>query len=180
MQTEHSQSADLKIQALLRDYPAPDAVDGFYEQALLRATHEGSHRQRNRWLVTGFGSAVAAGLVLWFIGGALLGTSELPTVPDNASIPGITMTLAQPQTIRLVFASAEPLQDATLTVMLPDGIELSGFPGQREISWQTSLKAGQNLLPLNLIATSPLGGEVFATLQHDDRDQTFRLRVDVS
>ena len=90
------------------------------------------------------------------------------------------MTLAQPQTVRLLFASAEPLQDATLTVMLPDGIELSGFPGQREISWQTSLKAGQNLLPLNLIATSAMGGEVFAILQHDDRGQSFRLRVDVS
>ena len=180
MQTEHSQSADLEIQALLRDYPAPAAADGFYEQALVRATHEGSRRQRNRWLLTGFGSAVAAGLALWFVGGFLLGAADLPTPHDNASIPGITMTLAEPQTVRLVFASAEPLQNATLTVMLPDGIELSGFPGQREISWQTSLKVGQNLLPLNLIATSPMGGEVLATLRHDDRGQSFRLRIDVS
>ena len=66
-----------------------------------------------------------------------------------------------------------------MTVLLPEGIEMSGFPGQREVTWETSLRAGKNLLPLKLIATSPYGGEVLATLRHDDRGRTFRLRVDV-
>ena len=156
----------------------PEATAGFFDQALVRATHEGTRRQRNRWLFTGFGSAVAAGLVLWMIGGFFLTSPELPSA--DAVIPGITMTLEEPRTVNLVFASAEPLDAATLTVRLPEGIEMSGFPGQREISWQTSLNAGKNLLPLKLIATSPLGGEVYATLRHDDRGRTFRLRVDVS
>ena len=38
----------------------------------------------------------------------------------------------------------------------------------------------KNLLPLKLIATSPLGGEVYAILRHDTRSRTFQLRVDVS
>jgi hypothetical protein len=67
-----------------------------------------------------------------------------------------------------------------LTVTLPDGIELAGFPGQREIAWQTSLVEGKNFLPLELIALTPAGGEVLARLEHDDRDRTFRLRIDVS
>ncbi len=169
---------DREITALLKDYPMPDATAGYFDQALVRATHEGTRRQRNRWMVTGFGSAVAAGLVLWMIGGFFLTTPELP-VADPA-IPGITMTLEEPRTINLVFASAEPLDAATLTVQLPPGIELFGFPGQREVTWETSLNAGKNLLPLRLIATSPMGGEVLATLRHDDRGRTFRLRVDVS
>jgi hypothetical protein len=168
---------DQEIRALLKDYPMPEASAGFFDQALVRATHEGSRRQRNRWLMTGFGSAVAAGLVLWMVGGFLLATPDLP-VADPA-IPGITMTLEEPRTINLVFASAEPLDAATLTVLLPEGIEMSGFPGQREVTWETSLRAGKNLLPLKLIATSPYGGEVLATLRHDDRGRTFRLRVDV-
>lgn len=90
------------------------------------------------------------------------------------------MTLEEPRTINLVFASTQALDDATLTVQLPDGIEISGFPGQREVTWQTSLKTGKNLLPLRLIATSPVGGEVHATLIHNDRGRTFRIRVDVS
>jgi len=169
---------DPELEALLKDYRVPAATAGFFDQALARALHEGSRRQRNRWVMTGFGSAVAAGLVLWTIGGFFLGTPNLP-VADPA-IPSITMTLEEPRTINLVFASAERLDTATLTVQLPAGVEMSGFPGQREVTWQTSLKAGKNLLPLKLIATSPLGGEVYAILRHEDRGRTFRLRVDIS
>lgn len=170
---------DQEILELLKDYSMPEASAEFFDQALVRATHEGSRRQRTRWLATGFGSAVAAGLVLWMISGLLLSSApDLPT--PAAEIPGIVMTLEEPRTVNLVFASSEQLDSATLTVSLPAGIEMSGFPGQREVTWQTSLNSGKNLLPLKLIATSPVGGEVFATLRHDDRGRTFRLRIDVS
>lgn len=178
MQNDDMDRQDQAIQALLKDYPMPEADAGFFDQALVRATHEGTRRQRNRWLMTGFGSAVAAGLALWMLSIVFLATPELPTT--EPAIPGITMTLAEPQTVKLVFASAQALDSATLTVSLPDGIELSGFPGQREVTWQTSLAEGRNLLPLKLIATSPVGGEVFATLEHNDRGRTFRLQVNVS
>jgi hypothetical protein len=169
---------DQEILALLKGYPMPEATADYFDPALVQATHEASRQQRNRWLMTGFGSAIAAGLVLWMIGGFFLTTHELPTA--DPTIPGITMTLEEPRTINPVFASTEALSAATLTVQLPPGIEMSGFPGQREINWETSLTAGKNLLPLKLIATSPPGGEVFAILRHDDRGRTFRLRVDIS
>jgi hypothetical protein len=155
-----------------------NASTGFYDQALARATHEGTRRQRHRWMMTGFGSAIAAGLVLWLIGGFFL---TAPNLPERAAtIPGIAMTLEEPRTINLMFASETAMASATLTVTLPDGIELAGFPGQREITWETSLVAGKNYLPLELIALTPVGGEVLARLEHDNRDRTFRLRIDVS
>ncbi len=178
MKTSDTGKQDRDVLELLKDYPMATADAGFYDQALARATHEGSRRQRNRWIMTGFGSAVAAGLVLWLVSGIFLASPDLPQ-PDN-SIPGIAMTLEEPRTVNLVFASASALESATLTVTLPDGIELAGFPGQREITWQTSLAEGKNLLPLELIALTPVGGEVFARLEHDDRDRTFRLRIEVS
>ena len=178
MRNDDTEKMDQEIQALLKDYPMPEASAAFYDQALARATHEGSRRQRNRWVMTGFGSAIAAGIVLWLIGGFFLTTPDLPNA--GADIPGITMTLEEPRTVNLVFASATALDSATLTVTLPDGIELAGFPGQREITWQTNLQEGKNLLPLELIATTPVGGEVLARLEHEDRDRTFRLRVEVS
>lgn len=167
---------DRPLLDLLKDYPMQEAHTGFYDQALVRATHEGSRRQRNRWLMTGFGSAVAAGLVLAFISAVFL---DAPTAPE-ADIPGVTMALAEPHTVNLVFSSNEALDHATLTVSLPDGVELVGFPGQREISWQTSLVVGKNLLPLKLIALTPTGGIVLARLEHGDRDRTFRLRIQIS
>ena len=163
---------------LLKDYPMPHATDAFYDEALVRAAREGTRRQRNRWVMTGFGGAIAAGIVVLLVSGLFFNAPVTPSV--DADIPGITMALAEPRTINLVFSSAEALDSATLTVMLPNGIELDGFPGQREISWQTSLAQGKNLLPLKLIALTPTGGEVLARLEHNDRNRTFRLQVEVS
>ncbi len=66
-----------------------------------------------------------------------------------------------------------------MTVILPQGIEVEGFAGSREITWMTSLNAGKNVLPLTLIATSPQGGELLATLRHEGDDKTFRVKVTV-
>ena len=163
---------------LLKDYPVPEAQTGFYDQALAKAAHQGTKRQRNRWLMTGFGSAVAASLAIWFISSALWPEHSVPGTDRN--IPGVTVMLEEERTVRLMFASATALEDATLTVTLPDGIELAGFPGQREIAWETSLEEGRNVLPLTLIALTPAGGELLAHLEHKDRSRTFRLQVDVS
>lgn len=168
-----------QLQRLLHDYgeadvTAPDTA--FFEVAVAKAAHEGSRRQRKQYWLKGFGSAVAAGLALFAVTLLFLKSPE----PDPAAgIPGVTMALEQPQTVNLVFASASELVDATLTVVLPDGVDVAGFEGQREITWITSLKAGKNVLPLELIASTPRGGEVFATLRHEDDDRTFRLRINV-
>lgn len=168
---------DREIRALLEEYPAAEPAPDFFDRALVRATHEGTRRQRNRWIMTGFGSAVAAGIVLWLVAGFFVNVSDVPL--PGATIPGVAMTLEEPRTVNLVFASKTALEAATLTVTLPDGIELAGFPGQREISWKTSLAEGRNLLPLELIALTPAGGEVLARLEHDSRKRTFRLRIEV-
>lgn len=163
---------------LLKDYPVPEAQAGFYDQALVQAAHQGARRHRNRWLLTGFGSAIAAGLVIWVITATLMTAPQIPDV--DPAIPGVTIALEQEQTVRLVFASATALDSAMLTVSLPEGIELAGFPGQREITWETSLEAGKNLLPLTIVALTPAGGELLARLEHKDRNRTFRLLVEVS
>ncbi len=177
MQKTDANKQERQVLELLQDYPAPAADEGFYERALVRATHEGSKRQRNRWMMTGFGAAIAATIAAWVIGGMLLNEPQLPEA--SSAIPGVTIALAEPRTVNLVFASAKALDAATLTVTLPDGIELDGFPGQREITWETSLSEGRNLLPLTLVAVTPTGGELLARLEHEDRDRTFRLQVEV-
>lgn len=170
---------DRELLALLRDYgdaSAPRPAEGFYDRAIAKAVREGHKRDRSRWVMTGFGGAVAAAMALWIVSGVFFTTPDL----DEPVVPSVTMALEQPQTLNLVFSSATPLENATMTVYLPDGVEIDGFAGQREITWMTSLDAGRNVLPLTLIATSPTGGELLATLRHDDDDKTFRLRVTVS
>jgi hypothetical protein len=153
--------------------PRPDKA--FYDRAIARAVHEGARRQRNRWVLTGFGGAVAALFMVWIVSGVFFTAADI----DEPVIPSVTMALESPQTFNLVFSSTTPLVGASMTVKLPEGIEIDGFAGQREITWRTSLKAGKNILPLTLIATSPAGGELLATLQHGNDDKVFRLQVSV-
>lgn len=169
------------LRASLKEYgdssmPQPDVA--FFDRALAKAAQNGTRRQRNRWVMTGFGGAMAAALALWMIGGTFFTT---PQVSEStiASIATIAMVIEEPRTVNLVFSSTTPLTDATMTVSLPQGIEVMGFRGQREITWKTSLKEGKNILPLTLIATSPLGGELLATLRHADDDRSFRVMVTV-
>ena len=163
---------------LLQAYPLPKGSADYYAEALNRAARTGVRRRRNRWMMTGFGSAIAAGLAIWIMSGLLLTAPNVPNV--ESGMPGVSIALEQPKTVNLVFASAAALDDAVVTLTLPDGIELDGFPGRRQISWETSLVAGKNRLPLRLIARSAQGGELTARLEHNDRDKEFRLRVDVS
>lgn len=168
------------LATMLRDYgevTMPTASASFYDEALVAAARAGNKRQRKRWMITGFGSAVAAGLALWMIGAAFLSTPGV--TPPADGVPAVTMALEEPHTVNLVFSSATDLENATLTVSLPAGVEIAGFTGQRELTWMTSLRQGKNVLPLKLIATSPQGGELLATLRHGDDDRTFRLRVSV-
>jgi hypothetical protein len=126
-------------------------------------------------MMTGFGGAVAALLMVWIVSGVFFTAADI----DDPAIPTVTMALESPQTFNLVFSSATALNNASMTVMLPDGIEIDGLAGQREITWRTSLKEGRNILPLTLVAISPTGGELLATLQHGDDDKIFRLKVSV-
>jgi len=170
--------SEQRLRGLLKDYPVPTPDAAYFDRALIKATHVSNGRQRKRWIMTGFGGAIAAGLVAWIIGGMLLKTPNLPD--PSTAIPGVTMALEEPRIVNIVFSSATELDDAVLTVSLPQGVEIEGFAGLQEITWMTSLKAGKNVLPLKLIAMTPQGGELLARLQHDDRDRTFRIRITVS
>lgn len=167
-----------RLRESLRDYgesAMPHADAAFFDRALLNAAREGSRRQRKRWVMTGVGGTIAAGLVIWMLGGIFFASPEISEPP----VPAVVMTLEEPRTLNLVFSSATALADATMTVVLPQGVEIAGFAGQREITWMTSLKAGKNVLPLTLIATSPHGGELLATLRHEGDDKSFRVKVSV-
>lgn len=168
-----------ELQARLREYgdstmPQPDAA--FFAGALIKAAQQGTKRQRNRWMMTGFGGAIAAALAIFIVSSMFFTAPQI----DESAAPGVTMALEEPRTVNLVFSSAEALANATMTVTLPPGVEIEGFAGQREITWMTSLKEGRNVLPLTLIATSPIGGELLATLRHENDDRSFRVQVTVT
>jgi len=145
--------------------PAPHP--GFIDQALARATRVGEARPVWR---PKLGMALAASLVL----GAALGVffATQPTVQT------VALTIDRPETVRLMFNSAKPLKAATLSLALPENVELVGFGNRRELSWQTDLREGGNLMQLPLVVRGATKDELVASLSHDGSSKTFRLRIE--
>lgn len=167
-----AESLRAQLAALPVEGPTPD----FFTQALAIAAKQDRRAPMNRW-VTGVGGAIAAGVALLVVVGVL---GRNPTPELTPQLQGVTLVLHESRTLNLVFSSAEALESAQLVVELPQGLELDAYPGQERIRWKTSLQAGRNVLPLDLVAVAGNGGEVVAHLEHGDKSKTFRLRVNVT
>ncbi len=160
----------------LRSIPVPMPEAEFFEQALTRIVAMTQKHEHRRWLATGFGSAVAAGLVGWMILGQPV---EDSATVDQAPIAGLTVTIGTPKTIRFSIDSAVELTDANLVVMLPAGIEVVGFVLQREIEWTTTIKKGPNILELPIVVLSGTGGTIFARVEHENKTKSFEVTISV-
>jgi len=103
-----------------------------------------------------------------------------PTARRAPETQVVTLAIAQPHTVNLLFTSRAQLEDVRFTVDLPPGIEVNGKAGVRRISWSSPLTAGNNLLPLTLVARAGNGGQLAAQLQHGGSHKTFVVDVAVS
>jgi Putative zinc-finger len=157
------------VQDAVRKLVPPAMHPGFVDRALSRATRPAAHRAGLRPV---FGMALAASLVL----GAGLGVF----FATRPAVQTVELTLERPETVRVMFNSAKPLKAATLTLALPDNVELVGYGGQRELSWQTDLREGGNLMQLPLIVHGAPKEDLVARLSHGDSTKTFRLKIQVA
>jgi hypothetical protein len=159
------------VQAGLRELPPPALHPDFTDQALSRAARAAVGRARPMWRPV-VGMALAASLVLGVALGVYLATRPEP-------VQSVALTIERPETVRLMFNSAKPLRAATVSLTLPENVELVGYGGRRELDWQTDLREGGNLLQLPLIAHGPSKDELVARLSHDGSSKTFRLKIEV-
>jgi hypothetical protein len=102
-----------------------------------------------------------------------------PAARRGAETQLVTLALAEPHTVNLLFTSKATLADVRFTVDLPPGIEAEGRAGVRRISWSAPLAAGNNVLPLTLVARAGGGGQLAAQLQHGGSHRTFVVDVAV-
>lgn len=160
----------------LESIPVPMPEAGFFEQSLARTVAMTKTHDRKRWLATGFGSAIAAGIVGWMVLGQPMNTAEI----DQAPIARLIVTVDVPRTIRLSINSPTELTNANFFVTLPAGVEIPGFGMQSEIDWTTTIKKGSNILELPIVLRSGTGGTIFARLEHENKSRTFEFSVSTS
>jgi len=155
----------------VRKLSPPALHPGFIDQALSRATRPAAGAARPKWRPV-LGMALAASLVL----GVALGVF-FATRPDP--VQAVALTIDRPETVRLMFNSAKPLKAATLSLAIPENVELVGYGNRRELSWQTDLREGGNLMQLPLIARGATKEELVASLSHGGSSKMFRLKIEV-
>jgi len=165
------------LRATLRALPVEAPSADFYER-IFEQTAARYQRTRQLRFGVGIGGALAAGFALLLIGSSMFGT--LQQSKGSAELPGLTISLNTVSNVKLVFDSTQALASASFTVVLPPGVELKGFPDQREITWQGKLKKGKNLLVLPLIARNTGSGELAAYIRHDGKEKAFRLQMRVN
>jgi len=156
------------LRATLRMLPAPAVRPGFAERAL--ATAAAAPRRGRQAML---GMALAASLVLG------LGVAMILFAVRPEPVHTVVLTVRQPESVRLVFNAGKPLPGATLSLSLPENVEIVGFGERRELTWQTDLDEGENLLRLPLVAHGPAGGELVARVSRGASSRTFRLKIEV-
>ncbi len=156
----------------LRRLPVDGPAPGFAARAMHRARQK--HAQRTRGFLTGFGSAVAAGLALWAAVGFWQPAEETRSTPR---VQTVTLQVQEVQTVSLAFNVPERLDRVRFRLELPPGVSLANRPGEREIVWQDRLEAGRNLLRLPLVAEQGAHGELVARIEVDGEQKVFRVPI---
>lgn len=125
------------------------------------------------WFATGFATAMLAVFVVWFM--LSTPTSRL----SGTAVSSVTLHVVphQVRKVDLVFNSPVHIQQATLRIELPAGIELDGYAQQHFLQWQTELKQGSNRLTLPLIVKGNVDGTITASLSHKGKTRTFKVNI---
>lgn len=169
-QVERAESLQDRLKLLPVEAPSAD----FYHRvfAEVRRHHVEKPVNHSRFnFASGFATAAIAGLAIWLVSSLYLPESAVPR-PQMISV-----AMNQIQTVSLVFDAPSDVQQVELSIGLPHNMELEGYPGYRELSWQTSLHKGQNVLALPLLAIQPGQGHLLAQLRYSDKVKTFSVAV---
>ena len=104
-----------------------------------------------------------------------------PSARRAPETPAVTLTIGEPRTINLVFAARARARRAwSSRSICRAGVELADHPGQRRVVARAELTAGDNALPLTLVARGGRGGQLAARLRHGDDQKVFVVDVTVA
>jgi anti-sigma factor RsiW len=89
--------------------------------------------EQGHGFITGFASAVAAGLMLWI-------ASLMFVQYDTSDKSMVALEINQQHIVRLSFDAVGDLSQVTLSIDLLEYIELAGYPGRKQLSRETDLQ----------------------------------------
>ncbi len=173
---QHEIDARRVIRQALRSLPVEQTSPDFEKKVFAQVrSHYGTHSgsRFDKRFVAGFGTAMVASLALWFT--STVYSPQLDEQNPQSGSQTVTLAMHQARTVKLVFEAPSDLAEVTLTLELPENVELEGYAGEKQLVWQTNLNKGQNILALPVIAIGDGQGELLAQLNYGDKTQQFRV-----
>jgi hypothetical protein len=165
------------LERKLEELQVPEPSAEFLERAMQRAAQQAQAREgASRRATWRWPSALAASALI--VGGVFFALQEAPA-------PGDVNQVAETQTeqpsyhreeVRVVIRSQGEWENAEVTVELAENLELEGFSGEHEISWNTRLSKGSNMLTLPILVRDN-GGEVRVRSNYGGQTHEVQLRV---
>ncbi len=162
------------IMQRLADLPV-DAPDPEFFANVLDKAAEAAPRPRSivyRWR---HGLVAAAAVLL--VAGLSMQAGVFSSARD---VPEVTIALHEVTPVALRFSSAVELENARLSLQLPEGVALAGYTGRKSLSWRTDLKAGDNVLELPLVGYVAATDRLTAEVEHPDGSKSFALQITVN
>ncbi|WP_067561152.1 anti-sigma factor family protein [Halofilum ochraceum] len=110
-------------------------------------------------------AALAATLVIGIALGLVLAQRDEPGTTLEAK--PVDLASAGEQRIAIAIDSPRAYDEVEFVVELPEGVELEGFPGQRQVRWTGRLAEGRSRLRLPLrVLNEARGGDLVARVRH--------------
>ncbi|MEN8258404.1 MAG: zf-HC2 domain-containing protein [Thermodesulfobacteriota bacterium] len=168
---------DEELLKALRRLPVPPPNPDFVKRsfATARARHK---KQQIKKAMPYWGGAVAACLAFWLMVATPVNQTT-PAVQPPSSSHAINIKIHEERLVQVVVRAPRDLFQADVVIELPTQLEMAGFPGQREIRWNTNLRKGKNLLNLPLVAKSRGTAELITHISHDNKSKMLSLVMTV-
>lgn len=187
----HALASERNLRDELRRLPVPGPRPGFAREAvrLARLANGAGRRQggQKRDALFAFGGAAAASFgvaAVLFLRGmvpASDATAPLPLPMQVASgghpFQTVAMTVGHVESVRLRIDSPRNFDQVRFSVELPDHVWLAEQPGIRALTWAGSLRKGENVLELPLVAQSSASGFMTARVAWGAFEQRLQAQL---
>ncbi|NJN50789.1 MAG: hypothetical protein HC809_02400 [Gammaproteobacteria bacterium] len=168
-------AAEQTLRASLGRLPVEAPSAEYFERALAFARRQRRRNDPRRSSKTGTFALAAVATIVLAIGAMTLTQRFAP----SAGMPEVMIALEGTGSVNLVFSTTTALAGAKVSLEIPEGIEVVGYPGRRSLEWTTDLRPGKNVLRVPLLAHAAVADELVARLSHDSGAKEFRVRVRV-
>ncbi len=164
---------DALLTSELREMPVPEPTGDFASRAIGNAVK--MNRMKRVRSFVGISAAamliIASGLVFTRV------LQDFQGSPGPSPDAGITALNGMEKTVRIMIEAFESRQNATLAIDLAENITLKNYPGYRQLTWQTDLTQGKNLLELPLVLEDDTDGYVHIRYRYNGNEQQVRIPV---